>query len=85
MAYNVTVYTLAGCFPCKSLRDWFKQNNIPFEEKVVRLGSPYIQEMESYGGGKKFPFIVVQHNNQTHTFTGLHQKTKQFLLELKES
>ena len=35
MAKKITLYTVPGCFYCQMVKDFFRQNNISYEEKDV--------------------------------------------------
>ncbi|MDD5171744.1 MAG: glutaredoxin family protein [Candidatus ainarchaeum sp.] len=52
---NIIMYTSTTCKFCDKLKVFFKQNNLAFEERNVKLDPKYAQELLQKSGGYGVP------------------------------
>jgi glutaredoxin 3 len=69
---QVTIYSTATCPYCKMLKDYLKEKNIPFVEKMVDQDEEAREEMSNYSGGfLGVPFsLVVKDDGSRETIVG---------------
>jgi glutaredoxin len=56
---KITVYTRPACPPCKMVKQFLEENNVPFEAKDVEEKAEYEQELLDLGF-MKTPIVVVE-------------------------
>jgi glutaredoxin-like YruB-family protein len=56
---KVTIYTTPTCVYCKMTKEFFKQNNIVYEEKDVARDTMAAQEMVEKSGQMGVPVIDI--------------------------
>ena len=59
---KVTIYTTPTCVYCNVAKDFFKENNIVFEEKNVATDQEALQEMVKKSGMMSVPVIDIDGN-----------------------
>lgn len=59
---TVTIYTTPTCVYCNVAKDFFKENNIVFEEKNVATDQEALQEMVKKSGMMSVPVIDIDGN-----------------------
>lgn len=52
---NIIMYTSTTCKFCDKLKDFFRQNNIAYEERNVKLNPQHAQELFQKSGGYGVP------------------------------
>lgn len=68
---NVTVYTTTTCPYCKMLKDYLRENNIEFTEKVVDQDDAAREEMMSKSGGfLGVPYTVIEKDGKEEKIVG---------------
>lgn len=56
---NVTIYTTPTCVYCKMTKEFFKENNINYEEKDVSTDTKAREEMIKKSGQMGVPVIEI--------------------------
>lgn len=56
---NVTIYTTPTCVYCKMTKEFFKENNINYEEKDVSADAQAREEMIKKSGQMGVPVIEI--------------------------
>ena len=59
MNKRIVIYTKPDCSYCVDAKSLLKNNNIPFEEKVLDLNFTREYLLEEYPSAKTFPVIVI--------------------------
>jgi glutaredoxin len=59
MNKRIVIYTKPDCSYCVDAKSVLKNNNIPFEEKVLDLNFTREYLLEEYPSAKTFPVIVI--------------------------
>ena len=59
---TVTIYTTPTCVYCNVAKDFFKENNIVFEEKNVATDQEALKEMVKKSGMMSVPVIDIDGN-----------------------
>ena len=59
---KVTIYTTPTCVYCNVAKDFFKENNIVFEEKNVATDQEALKEMVKKSGMMSVPVIDIDGN-----------------------
>ena len=82
---NVTIYTTTTCPYCKMLKDFLKENNISFEEKLVDQDDVAREQMiKESGGFLGVPYTVVLKDDGTkETIVGFDKENIRGVLGLK--
>lgn len=55
---NVVIYSLTACSVCKAAKNYFKENNIKFEERNINKDKSHIDFMVE-NGYMSVPIIVI--------------------------
>ena len=56
---KITIYTTPTCVYCKMRKEFFKENNVPYEEKDVTVDDKAREEMIQKSGSMAVPVIDV--------------------------
>jgi len=56
---KVTIYTTPTCVYCKSAKEFFKENDVAYEEKDVSKDQEALQDMVKKSGGMAVPVIDI--------------------------
>ena len=59
MNKRIVIYTKLDCSYCVEAKSLLKNNNIPFEEKLLDLNFTREYLLEEYPSAKTFPVIVI--------------------------
>ncbi len=59
MANKITLYTAPRCVYCQMVKDFFKQNNIIYEEKDISVDDKAREEMVEKSGQLGVPVIEI--------------------------
>lgn len=59
MANKVIIYTTPGCVYCQMVKDFFRQNNISYEEKDVSVDDKAREEMVEKSGQLGVPVVNI--------------------------
>lgn len=74
MTNTITVYTTATCGYCNMLKNYLKENNIPFTEKRVDQDQDAAQEMVAKSGQMGVPFTIVNKDGEERGVLGFDVK-----------
>ncbi len=82
---QVTVYSTSTCPYCKMLKDYLKEKNIPFAEKLVDQDEAARDEMmASSSGFLGVPFSVVMKDGTKETVIGFDKGKLNQILEISQ-
>ncbi len=59
MDKKIVAYVKTGCPWCIGVTEYFKESNIPFEEKNVTESAELFEEMEKLSGQTKAPVVII--------------------------
>lgn len=59
MDKKIVAYVKTGCPWCIGVTEYFRENNIAFEERNVTENPDYFAEMEKLSGQTKAPVVII--------------------------
>ena len=79
---NVLIYSTPSCGYCKMAKEFFKENNIKYEEKDVAENEIAAQEMMDKSQQMGVPVIIIEKEGKENMVVGFDKKKLTELLEL---
>jgi len=68
---KITVYSTSACPICKLLREFLKEKNLAFKDKIVDKDEAAMKEMAELSGGRiGVPFVVIEKDGKTEKLLG---------------
>lgn len=78
----VTIYTTPTCGFCKMTKEFFKENDVKYEEHDVSQDSEKAQEMVDMSGQMGVPVIVIGEGDEKEIVVGFDEPKLKELLGL---
>jgi len=79
---KVSIYTTPTCPYCKQAKEFFKENNVEYEEIDVAADQKAAEEMVHKSGQMAVPVIVIEKDGKEDLVAGFDQKKLTQLLGL---
>ena len=79
---HVLIYSTPSCGYCKMAKEFFKENNIEYEEKDVADNEIAAQEMIDKSKQMGVPVIFIEKDGKENMIIGFDQKKLTELLDL---
>ena len=77
----VTIYTTPTCGFCKMTKEFFKENNVQYNEHDVSQDSAKAQEMVDLSGQMGVPVVVIGEGEEKDIIVGFDEPKLKELLE----